>query len=172
MKDTLHLAKRFFASLMPGAPQSEHELWALSHLNEGTTLLWARMGNPDRRHAIEVARGVLAELGEDCSSAVVVAALMHDVGKVVSDYRTPARVVATAVWIVLPDRLSVEWCAKGKPLRRLGQYRQHPSIGEALLEGALAPKLACQWAGDHHKPQAEWRVEGQLGGVLKSCDDV
>ena len=57
------------------------------------------------------------------------------------------------------------------PMRRLGQYRRHPELGEELLRAAGAPELAAFWAADHHRPAAMWRVPADVGAVLKACDD-
>ena len=134
------------------------------------------MNNPDRRHAIEVARAVVAKLGEP-ERPVVAAALLHDVGKVVSGYRTPARVVATMVWAVADDSLADQWLDQSAPrkrlvsLKKLAQYRRHPELGEQLLIDAGADRLTSSWAGDHHRPQVRWRVTPDIAAVLKACDD-
>jgi len=104
------------------------------------------------------------------SPAVVAAAALHDVGKVESGLRTPARVVATLAWAALPDRLADRWLDGPWPLRPLAQYRRHPEIGERLLLEAGAEAATAEWAADHHKPKAAWRIEERIGDVLKSCD--
>lgn len=129
------------------------------------------MSNPDQRHAIAVARMVQSELGDAATRPILVAALMHDVGKVVSGLHTPGRVIATAVWLVAPDRLALSWRDRRWPLRRLGQYRLHPEIGESLLISAASDTLVSTWAGDHHQSEEHWRVEAAVGRVLKDCDD-
>ncbi len=129
------------------------------------------MNNPDQRHAVEVARSVVAELGAAATTPVVVAALLHDVGKVECGYRTPARVAATLVWSITPDERATEWLDRGRPFRNLAQYRLHPEIGEELLVAAGADRITSSWAADHHKPAEKWRVPADIARVLKSCDD-
>ncbi len=176
LAEPLHLARRFFGSVRPGPPAAADEAWARRHLGPGELALWERMSNPDRRHAVGVARDVVAELGDEVADrAVVAAALLHDVGKVVSGYRTPARVVATLVWAAVPaDRRSstaLGWAGRGRPWRRMGEYRRHPELGEALLIDAGADPVTSSWAGDHHRSADRWRVAPAIGAVLKACDD-
>lgn len=173
----LHLARRFFGSLSPAPPPPDDEAWALAHLNPGEGDLWRRMANPDRRHAVAVARAVAADLGPAVGREVVAAALLHDVGKVVSGFGTFRRVGATVVWEGLerarPDReRAARWAtADHAGLRRLGQYRRHPELGAELLAAARAHELTVAWAREHHRRPARWTVPPQIGAVLKACDD-
>lgn len=171
MAGVLHLARRFFGAVRPGAPGAADEAWALSFLGAGEQDLWGRMNNPDRRHGIEVARKVAAELGRDDDRPVMAAALLHDVGKIECAYRTPARVVATLVWAAVPQDRAAEWIDRGRPFRRLAQYRLHPALGERLLIDAGADSVTSSWAADHHRPVADWRIDPALAHVLKDCDD-
>lgn len=167
----LHLARRFVASIRPGPPVPSDERWAEAQLLPGEVQLWRRMSNPDRRHAVGVARGVAAQLGPAATRPVLAAALLHDVGKVVSGYRTPARVVATVVWSVVPDTRADAWLGRGRPWRRLGQYRRHPALGGALIRQAGGAALTADWAAQHHLPADRWTVPLELASVLKACDD-
>lgn len=173
-----HLVGRFFGAIRPGAPDPDQQRWALSVLNEAERALWERMRNPDRRHSIAVALAVQTTLsgpnagdGAGFSDGVLAAALMHDVGKVVSDYRTPARVVATFVWLVLGEQRAHDWRNRSRPWRRLAEYRLHPEIGQQLLREAGSETITWQWAGDHHKPEEQWRGDHQILTVLKACDN-
>lgn len=170
MIPALHLAGRFFDSIRPGSISAEDAAWVDEMLLPGERALWARMRNPDQRHAVGVARAVLGQLGDRADRPVLAAAFLHDVGKVECDYRTPARVVATAVWLVAPDRLAKQWLDRGTPLRRLGQYRLHPQIGEELLVEAGSDELTSSWAADHHLSPECWRVDPAIGQALKDCD--
>ncbi len=170
MASIVHLASRFLGSIRPGPPSIDDSAWAERHLLPGERDVWQTMSNPDRRHAVAVARDVSAELGDDCERWIVAAALLHDSGKVVSGYRTPARVVATLVWSVVDRRRAAEWEQRGRPLRRLAQYRRHPELGEAALRRVGADGRTADWAGDHHRPESAWRVPPEIGVVLKRCD--
>ena len=130
------------------------------------------MSSSDRRHAIGVAREVIDTLGSDLDHQIVVAALMHDCGKVVSGLGTLSRVVATLVWIVLDDSLASRWLDASSPLRRrLAQYRRHPQLGAVLLAAADSDALVVSWAGEHHFAPEAWTVAPEIANVLKSCDD-
>ncbi len=171
MKEFLHLSGRFLRSIRPGSLSVIDTQWVRLQLSAAEIQLWERMSNPDQRHGVEVARLVEAELGEEATVPVLAAALLHDVGKIESGLRTPARVLATLVWAVVPDRFASRWTRRVWPLNRLGQYRLHPEIGEELLTSAGSDKLVAAWAGDHHQAERLWRVDAALGRVLKECDD-
>lgn len=170
VRELLHLSRRFFGSIRPGAPPDADLAWADEQLLLGERALLRRMSNPDQRHAVAVARDVFAEL-PDASRPVMAAALLHDVGKVQSGFRTPARVVATLFWAVAGDQTADRWLSASGVQRRLAEYRRHPEIGEQLLLEAGADPLTANWAADHHKPLERWRVDPAVGDVLKRCDD-
>ncbi len=168
----MHLTRRFLGSVRPGPPATDDEAWARESLLPGERLVWERMSNPDRRHAVAVARAVVAELGDDATGPVVAAALLHDSGKVVSGLRTPARVVATVLWAVVDDEAADRWIERGGPVRRrLGQYRRHPDLGATLLTDAGSDPLTVAWAREHHRGPDAWSVPHHLALVLKACDD-
>ncbi len=180
MAGTGHLARRFFGAIRPGPPSPADERWALAHLSSGEAEIWHRMNNPDRRHAVAVARAVVATAprsptppGRSLDRSVVAAALLHDSGKVISGFRTPARVMATLFWAVANEQLADRWlqqCSRGIPTR-LAQYRRHPQLGSDMLRAAGSDRLTYQWAADHHLPERDWSVPPEIGRVLKACDD-
>ena len=156
MASPVHLATRFVTSLWPGGPGFEAEAWVLSVLSEAEVALWRRMSNPDRRHAVGVARRVERALGERATRPVLAAALLHDVGKVEAGLGTVGRAVAT----LSPVRTA-----------RMERYRSHPEIGAGLLELAGADPLTAAWAREHHLPPERWTVAPKIGAALKSADD-
>ena len=166
-----HVVRRFAGSLRPGPPGAVDDRWAEMHLSPGEVALWRRMSNPDRRHAIGVARAVVTALGPAATRPLVAAALLHDVGKLASGYRTPGRVVATLVWAVVPDDRVASWAERGRHRRRLASYRDHPSVGARLIREAGGDELTAAWAGEHHLTPPRWSVPVPLGVVLKDCDD-
>lgn len=177
MAGLVHLAKRFFGASRPGAPSFEDEQWAREHLLSAERDIWDRMNNPDRRHAVTVARSVVetlvpidAEQSQD--RAVIAAALLHDSGKVICGFRTPARVAATVLWGVLDDGTADRWLADTSGVRRrFAQYRRHPELGAELLRAAGSDPLTADWAAQHHQPEDRWSVPVDVGRVLKDCDD-
>lgn len=170
MRHLQHLARRFFGALSAEPPRRDDEQWALARLVPGEKRLWVQMSNPDRRHAVEVAQCVAAELGPCASRPVLAAALLHDVGKVASGLGTWSRVVATVAWAVVPDDRVESWLDGSTVQRRFAQYRRHPELGEALLIEAESDPLTAAWAADHHLPESDWRIDRDLGRVLRSCD--
>lgn len=189
MGGLLHLAKRFFGSLSNEPPHRAEADWALAHLLDGERDIWNRMDNPDRRHAVTVAQGVAEVLdrsgpgpdevlGSDGRRAVIAAALLHDSGKVISGFGTPARVFATVVWGLLGRRsagsvTADRWLATGGRglRRRLAQYRLHPELGAEMLRDAGSHSITVDWAAQHHIPEDRWTVPVELGRILKDCDD-
>lgn len=181
LRQLVHLAGRFVGSLRPGPPATADEAWAIEHLGAGEQALWQRMSNPDRRHAVGVARAVVEGWPEIAGGRaeptpprdVVAAALLHDVGKVDAGLRTPARVVATLVWAVVDDDVAERWLTAGPndPRSRLARYRRHPEIGGRLLADAGAAPLTVSWAEQHHRSPVTWTVDPDVGQLLKACDD-
>lgn len=166
-----HLARRFVGSLRPGPPSAGDEVWARWHLRPGEQEIWAQMSNPDRRHAVGVARAVVVERPE-AERVVVAAALLHDSGKVVSRLRTPWRVAATVWWTVADEERADRWLARPPGRRRrLAEYRRHPELGAQRLAAAGSDRLTVRWAAEHHAPEATWTVPLEIGRLLKACDD-
>ena len=131
MSGLAHLARRFFTSLSPRPPNQADAAWAEAHLEPAEAAVWREMGKPDRRHSIEVARSVVARLGEvDASRAVVAGALLHDCGKLDAGLGTFGRVGAT-VWIAVAGRHRAE-----RGTGRVARYARHEPLGAARLEAA------------------------------------
>ena len=178
----IHLSRRFVGSLWPGPPAAVDESWARDLLLPGEQLIWARMNNPDKRHAVGVARAVAEEFDAPVSRPVLAAALLHDSGKVVSQLRTPARVLATVLWAVLDGDVARRWVdaadaadAADSPAARwrtrMGRYRLHPELGAELLAQAGADPLTVAWAREHHLAPERWTIQPEGAMVLKACDD-
>ena len=149
----IHLVGRFFGSLRPGGPAAADEAWVRTLLVPGEVALWERMSDADRRHAVGVARRVPVELAP--------AALLHDVGKVVSGFGTFARVGATLLGFLGRDR----WGG------RVGAYLRHPDLGSRFLADAGSDPLTVAWAREHHLPPSRWTVPPDAGALLKAADD-
>jgi len=136
--------------------------------------LWRRMSGPDRRHAVAVARRVVAMEGG--SRAMVVAALLHDVGKVESGLGTLARVGATLAAAGLGKGRLLAWAndaneeARSGVAVRVARYLAHDRIGAELLAAAGSDPLVVAWAAQHHLPADRWEVPAALGSCLKAAD--
>lgn len=154
LSTALHLVRRFIGSLRPGGPSARDAAWVAGLLSEAESALWRRMSGADQRHAAGVARTVAASSSK---RPVLVAALLHDVGKVESGLGTFERVAAT---------LARPW----QPAR-WRRYYEHPRIGAELLERAGSDALVVAWAREHHLAPARWSVPADVGRMLKSADD-
>jgi putative nucleotidyltransferase with HDIG domain len=148
----IHLAKRFVGSLAPGGPKPDDAAWVEGLLSEAELALWRRMSGPDQRHAAGVARS----LGDQPTN-VLVAALLHDVGKVESGIRTLGRVAATLLRPWQPAAYKA--------------YYDHPRIGAELLELAHSDPLVITWAREHHLPPERWTLPIDVAAALKAADD-
>jgi hypothetical protein len=146
-----HLARRFLGSLSRRPPNVDDEGWAIGWLSPGEVALWQRMGNADRRHAIEVARRFTARRPQ-AGRPEVAGVLLHDVGKVDSALGPIERVVAT---VVGPRR------SRG----RYARYHDHEAIGADL----------CVAAGSDPLTAAVVRGEGapdELLTALHEADEI
>lgn len=157
-----HLARRFVGSLRPGGPTAADEAWARSLLLPREQELWARMPGEDRRHAAGVARKLADELGDGATRPVLAAALLHDVGKVVSGLGTFARVGATLIGVVR---------GREAPGGRVGAYLRHPVHGAALLAEAGSDPLTVTWTREHHLPPDRWSLDPRIAAALSAADD-
>jgi hypothetical protein len=166
-----HLSERFAGSLWPGGPGRQEELWATNLLNPGEVQLWRRMSAADRRHAVAVSRRVELALGPGVAQPVLVAALLHDVGKVAAKLGTYGRVVATLAGAATKGQLVMTWTESRGFTRRVGLYLRHAPLGADMLAMAQSDPLTVAWAAEHHLPAERWTVDALLGQALKAADD-
>ena len=166
-----HLTKRFFGSLRPGGPSRQDEQWVESVLSEGELRLWRRMSGADRRHAVGVARDVERALGDEAITAVLAAALLHDVGKVTARLGTYGRVIATLAGGAAGRDMAAAWTEGKGFTRRVGLYLQHPKLGADMLALAGSDPLTVTWTREHHLPEDEWTLPTPIAAALKAADD-
>ncbi len=152
MAHAWHLIKRLATSLPATPPEPVDDAWALTQLTSAEQKLWQRLSNPDRRHAILVARRFVERIGDpDVTRPTVAAALLHDVGKLRSELGTWARVAATLI---------------GPHGHRFRDYHDHEAIGVAMLTAADSDPLTIALAG--RQPDAPPR----LLDALSWADDI
>lgn len=174
----VHRAKRFFASLTGNAPGTEDTEWAEGWLNDREVAAFRRMPVADRRHGTAVARAVVAHLDrlgldeEDPEARwVVVAALLHDVGKSVTGLGTYGRVVATLSGWVGGHDMAASWADTRGFTRKVGLYLQYQQLGADLLAMAGSDPRVVAWAAQHHDPEESWTVPVDAGRLLQEADD-
>ena len=100
--------------------------------------MWDRLSTPDRRHAVGVARDVVARLDGGATRPVVAAALLHDAGKLDSKLGTFARVGAT-LWAGAHGR---ERAATGAG--RVARYLRHDTIGRCPAAVRADQGVSCR----------------------------
>jgi len=168
-----HLVKRFFGMVVAVGPKHADDAWARAQLLPGEVSLWDRMKRSDRRHAVGVARRVETALDDDATRPVLAAALLHDVGKVESNFGPYRRAIATvsAVAVKHDPQVIRAWTRTTGFTRRVGLYLQHPKLGGDLLGMAGSDTLTEQWAREHHRPEAEWTIPLPVARALKDADD-
>lgn len=121
----MHLARRFIGSFDRRPPDSSAVAWVSSVLGAGEFALWSSMRVEDRRHSLVVVdRYRSANPG--AANPELAAALLHDVGKVVSGLGTWMRVLATLV---------------GPRGRRFREYHDHEVLGSVLAMRAGSDPL-------------------------------
>jgi hypothetical protein len=136
---------------------AEAQFRALGAAEPGKLLaLFTAMAPADQHHGIEVARALAEEGATDL--ALLVAALLHDVGKVMAPVGILAR-----VWVVLGEHFTPEraqrWsetssdAAPPRGLRRgFVVRRHHAAWGATLVATVGAPARTVAWIRHHHDP--------------------
>ena len=124
-------------------------------LEPNELLLFRRLPDHDRRHAIRVGRRLDGDLRHHPSAVPwVAAALLHDVGKYDAGLSVPGRVLATvAATVAGPDRLE-RWAAgRSRRRRRVAQYAHHGELGAVEIRRAGGREVAAIWSAAHHHPE-------------------
>lgn len=134
----------------------------VSLLSDAELQLFLAMRPRDRRHAAETMRyaaEIAASHGAEPSRDLLVAALLHDVGK--GQLRIEDRVlyvVLRALSVDLVDRLATT--EGGRWRLALWRLRHHASVGAAQLETiGSAPRVVALTAIHHDAPPAEDDLE-------------
>ncbi len=144
--------------------------WAAGYLSAKERALWSVMSHPDQRHSIAVAQMVDKQLPEDRTA--VVAALLHDIGKVSVRSGTLLRVlVGFTQPLVSTNRLN-RWISTGGRLSRLAALIEYPTAGATLLAEAGSEEFVVRWAAQHHLRPEEWTVDSVRARVLRRADSV
>jgi putative nucleotidyltransferase with HDIG domain len=140
-----HLARRWVTSLSRREPAEADTSWAESHLLDGELQLWRRLGAPDRRHAITVARRFASM--STWSREELAGALLHDIGKLDLHLGTTGRVVATVV---------------GPRTARFRRYHDHERIGAEMLVAADSSPVTVDLVRGH----------GAAAAALAKADNI
>lgn len=159
--DVVHLARRLFASLRQVEPSAADEALARGSLDEQALELWLQQAPGDRRHSAAVAHQVVRAAGDEpVPDWVVIAALLHDVGKVDTGLGIGGRVVAGVLKLVRVGRFP----------GRIGRYLRYPEIGAAMLVDAGCDPRAVAWAAEHHRSARLRTVPARWADCLAAAD--
>ncbi|MEQ8716428.1 MAG: hypothetical protein RIE08_02345 [Acidimicrobiales bacterium] len=178
-----HLIRRFFWSLWPGGTDPDAEERVVAAMSPAERALHQRLSPVDRLHGVAGVASVVSDLGERATDEVVVAAALHDVGKLAAGLGTSGRVGATLVAALVGERRLDIWAELGDDpadaiddppcswRRRVGRYARHDVIGAAALRRAGSAGLVVDWAAYHHAP-ARCPGDPELIAALCSADEA
>jgi len=170
IKHLRHLVRRFFSSLDRKAPSSFDGDWVAEYLSAKELAIWSVMSHPDQRHSIAVAKMVAKQLPKDRTA--VVAALLHDIGKVSVRSGILLRVLAGCTRPLVSTQRRHRWTSKGGALSRLATLIEYPTTGATLLADAGSEEFVVRWAAQHHLRPEEWTVDSVRARVLRRADSV
>jgi len=174
---TRHLVTRFARAIVPGRTADADEAWVASVLTSDELVLWKKLPNHDRRHAIRVARDVeraLADTEWRSDPEYLEAALLHDVGKQAARLGVYGRVIATVSAAAAGRETAAAWRARRGFTRRVGLYVEHGPIGADMIRMAGGSDAAAAWAGAHHEPADTWTglpIPPAVVAVLDAADN-
>lgn len=129
-------------------------VYAARYLDPALLRLFRRMSRAEQYHGIAICRTLETQGHSD--PALLVAALLHDVGKIQAPPRLWDRVIAVLGEHFAPQR-AARW-SLGEPhgLRRgFVVRRMHPEWGATLAEEAGAPPRAAALIRRHHDPAGD-----------------
>jgi hypothetical protein len=135
-----HLSHRFF-EVLGARPLDEIEtLLAREWLGADLWPVFAGQQTADQRHGFNAGKKLAGTVRRD----LVVAAMLHDVGKVDSSLRVIGRTFAT---VLMSLRLPMT--------ARMRRYRDHGALGALKLESAGAPTIAVLFSRHHQGERPE-----------------
>ena len=142
-----HLSKRALSSLSQTPVSSLDVAMVREILNDSEFQVWTEMQHRDQRHSIVVLRrfDVMAITAVTAERA---AALLHDVGKNISNLGFFSRVIATVV---------------GPRGQRFIAYHDHERLGAELLDSISDPRTVALIGG---------LVDDEISLLLKEADDI
>jgi hypothetical protein len=169
----LYRARQFFLALSATAPTSEGLEKARSVLTEGQMAAFERLQPSEQAHSLAVL-GTLLEQGEN-NPDLLVAALLHDVGKVCHPLRLWERVVIVISKTVFPRRVKQWGVGNPRGIKRpFVISEQHPIWGAELVAETGASPLAVALVRRHQQapsPTENPSLEDRLLLALQSADN-
>jgi len=151
MRRLRHLTRRFLGSLAARRPTSSDQSLVAGLLSGAEAEVFWSQPVPDLAHAVRSAQSVARAAPGRADLAR--AALLHDVGKRLSDIGTVGRSLATALSLV---RLPTS--------KRMASYLEHARLGAEELNALGCEDLVVQFARHHHGARpthiaaADWKI--------------
>jgi len=145
--NTKHLIKRALSSLSQAPPTPHDVAMVVEVLNTAEFDAWSEMQFRDQRHSIVVLQRFDALL-PTAVKAERAAALLHDVGKNVSELGFLSRVIATIVG------------ARGQ---RFADYHNHEKLGAELMRSVSDPRTVALIGGID---------DDDVALLLQAADDI
>jgi putative nucleotidyltransferase with HDIG domain len=137
-------------------PQGDKDFVHL-HLTEQGALLFFQMDPADQRHAIAVAKAILAKRGYQADvklEVLIQAALLHDVGKVLGDLTPLSRIFVGLIRRIAPN-LREKWANRsGNALERACYVDLHHPVRGAYMASifGISPEVAEAIRSHHRAP--------------------
>ena len=169
-----HLVRRVATTLKGRTPSPPDLRWAAELLTPSEMTLFSSMEPIDQAHALEVERRPEVAVGQvvEVTDWVLVAALLHDIGKIESRTGVAGRVLATLIGPMVGDSMA-ERLGRGRGrIGSIGRYLRYPILGASLLGAIGSDENVRLWAAEHHRSANEWSVPRELGRVLRDADDA
>jgi len=157
----LNAARRTLTTAFPPLARPD-DGWAASRLGSGEYELFMRLPPSERGHGVEVAKRVLS-VKPAASSALVRAALLHDVGKLGFGSTVCERVAAH---VLSPVPVPAEPRLTGLAGARQAK-RHHPAYGGRLVIAASGDLRVAELVRVHHEPG-----DDEEARVLHDCDEL
>jgi hypothetical protein len=151
-----HLARRFLDSLLARALSPAESTFVTATLDQSLARLFFEQPPMDQRHAYEAAMHVIGAGVDD--GEVVIAALMHDVGKRHARLGIVGRSVAS---LLIKARLPLG--------SRMRAYRDHGESASIELARLGAGPLVVEFAMSHHGSRP-LSIDQGIWQVLQAAD--
>ncbi len=169
MGQAVYRVCQFFAALTAPLAREDADV-VVQVLTPAQRALFYRMSAPDRRHALRVFRVLVAQ-GPQVPD-LLVAALLHDVGKAASPPPLWVRVT-----VVLLERWAPRWLdrlSEGDPhgwRRPFGVYQRHAGIGaEWAAQAGCSPLTVALIRRHHESLMSRESEEDRLLALLREAD--
>lgn len=163
---------QFFHALGASTPEGAELDWVRGLLSPEGMALFSQMHPAEQQHSLRVA-AILR--GQGAPPELLIAALLHDVGKIRFPLRLWERVLIVLVRALFPGKAK-QW-GQGEPRgwrRPFVVAEQHPAWGAEMAQAAGAPPLAVNLIRRHQDvmPEEARVLEDRLLRMLQAVDNA